>query len=216
VFESATNQLAAIVGFDGTESEMVGAWYNSQSDEERELITETMGVGVMDQIAHGERKALEVFATYQLARTMAGGGRLNVNTIEAAKKIVSGSGDTQSLSKLNSGIKTWKSKHERKVIQLSESHNALLTMSPEGNIKRVTERVQGYPVYNSGQYIKQMNRLHQKVDSNIVELLDDMHANADVFQKDEFGITQVPTLLRVTDADGNEGFDIQMQSLNLD
>ena len=79
LIETTANQLSAILGFDGTESDMVNAWFNSTTEEQKAEIRELFGhasnIGVEDQIHKGSKEALELYSTYSLARTMAGGGK---------------------------------------------------------------------------------------------------------------------------------------------
>ena len=88
--------------------------------------------------------------------------KLNVATIEAARKFTGGGGDTKSLAKLKQGITQMQKSFQRGVVQLSKDHNDKLIMMPEGENKRVAERVLGYPVFTGDDYIRRMSMFKTK------------------------------------------------------
>ena len=58
--------------------------------------------------------------------------------------------------------------------------------------------------------------LKQKVDPEIVKMLNTLSKENSTFIPNAYGILEVPTLIRTMDKDGNEGFEMVFQQTSLD
>ena len=208
MFESLGNTLAAVAGYDGTEGEIVEQYLNATTAEEKEVIKSTMGFGVADAIHKGQADQRELFATLHLARALAGTGKLSVNAMDAARKITNGGSGTASLSKLEGSRKSMQKSLQRSIISQAGHHNIQLSsMKPSAEKDRV-ERTQGYPVFSSNDYRKQMQQLGYAPDKKVSEHLDKLFTAERVFFRDEHGRTMAPAIVKYTTEQGEDAFTI--------
>jgi len=215
MFESLGNTLAAVVGFDGTESEIVFQYLNATTEEEKALIKEQMGYsitdGVFDAIHAGTQKQRELFATLHLARALQGTGKLSVNAMEAARKVTEGGSGKAALATLEGSRKSMEDALHLSIISTAGHHNTQLHMMKDGSDKKRVERAIGYPVFSSTDYRTQLQQLGYAPDPAIVKQLDRVFASKKIFYKDEHGRTMAPAIVRYTKENGTDSFTISVR-----
>lgn len=211
LFESLGNTLAAVVGFDGTEEEVVNQYLNATSSEERAIIKERMGYGVEDAIHAGTAKQRELFATLHLARALAGTGKLSVNAMQMARDVTEGGSGTKSLSTLGNAQRSMESTLHRSIISQAGHHNDKLEMMRPSAAKNRAERTKGYPVFSSSEYRTMIQKLGQAPDPAVTSLLDKAFKAQTIFFKDEHGRTMAPSIVRYTTKEGEEAFTIDIR-----